>query len=70
MIALYMYLHGIYKVNNPQFELAQGRENRGNSLKLIKSKCRWSTRNLFFSEHVVTTWNSLPELVVMAPSVD
>ena len=47
--------HGIYTVNNPQFELAQGRETRGNSLKLIKPRCRLNTRGSFLSERVVTT---------------
>ena len=67
---LYKYLRGIDKINNPQFELAQGRETRGNSLKLIKPRCRLNTRSSFFSEPVVTIWNSLPELVVSAPSVE
>ena len=66
MIDLYKYLHGIHKANNPQFKLAQG---KGNSSKLITSRCRLSTSS-FFSEHVVTSWNSPPELVVMASSVD
>ena len=69
MIDVYQYLHDIYKVSNPCFELSQGREARGNSLKVPKSRCRFNIRSSF-SERVVTTWSSLPGLVVIAPSAD
>ena len=67
---LYRYLKGIYKDNNINFELARGRETMGNRLKLIKPRCKLNTRSSFFSERVVTIWNSLPELVVTAPLVE
>lgn len=47
MIDLYQYLHGTYKVNNPQVELAQGRETWGNNWNLIKLRRILNTRSSF-----------------------
>ena len=42
---------------------------RGHGLKLYKRRCRLDTRQ-FFSQKVVNNWNSLPEFVVEAPSLN
>ena len=70
LIDVYKYIHGIYNTDRPQFQLFQGRDTRGNSLKLAKRHCRLNVRSNFFSNRVITAWNSLPNSVVTAPSIN
>ncbi|XP_077985252.1 uncharacterized protein LOC144439895 [Glandiceps talaboti] len=42
---------------------------RGHSLKLQKHHCRLDARKFYFTNRIVTKWNSLPNHVVTAPSV-
>ena len=46
------------------------RSTRGNSLKLQKPRHRLNVRDNYFANRVVNLWNSLPDNVVTAPSVD
>ena len=39
-------------------------------MKLSKTRCNKSVRQHFFSNRVVSTWNTLPELVVTAPTMN
>jgi len=43
---------------------------RGRHLKLYKKQCRLKVRKYYFSERIISLWNSLPNHVVTAPSVD
>ena len=43
---------------------------RGHSLKLEKNFSRLNVRKYFFSQRIVSLWNSLPEEVVTAPSIN
>ena len=43
---------------------------RGNCLKLVKEQCKRQVRSNFFAVRVVNSWNSLPDSVVTAPSVN
>ena len=43
---------------------------RGHQLKLYKKSCRLNIRKYFFSQRTVSWWNSLPNHVVAAPSVN
>ncbi len=71
MIEVYKYINGYYKTERPQFDLfTSSRDTRGNSLKLNKNRHRLDVRGNYFSERVVNTWNSLPDSVVRAPSVN
>ncbi|XP_076443961.1 uncharacterized protein LOC143282247 [Babylonia areolata] len=72
MIEVYKYLHAFYNVDNPKFELADNsrRDLRGNPFKLTKSRFRLDIRGNFFSYRVVAGWNSLPDSVVTAPSLN
>ena len=70
MTDLYKYIHGIYDADRPQFHLARGRDTHVNSLKLAKSQCRLNIRSNVFSQRVVNMWNSLPDSVVTAPSMN
>ncbi len=69
MIEVYKYLTGIYQTKSP---LARdyGQRTRGHPLKLKKRYARLSVRQNYFSFRVVDLWNSLPEDVVTAPTVN
>ena len=72
VIEVYKYLHGFYKVSRPDFHIARNvmRSTRCNSLKLLKPRHRLNVRGNYFANRVVNLWNSLPDNVVTAPSVD
>jgi hypothetical protein len=70
MIDMYKYMHGLYDVDRPHFELATHRDTRGHSLKVNKGHCRLNVRSNFFSQRVVNLWNSLPESTVTAPTLN
>jgi len=53
------------------FQLAESSQHtRGHGLKLYKRHCRLDSRKFFFSQRVVNSWNSLPQHIVEAPSVN
>ena len=81
MIEVYKYTHGIiyiyilyilyyiyYKVLVQPVEVEVRRIRHG--YKLLKKSSSTSQRQEFFSMRVINSWNSLPELVVTAPSVN
>ena len=70
MIEVYKYLNGFYKVQRPNFQPSLSNNLRGNTLKLQKNRFRLDIRGNYFSNRVVTKWNSLPDSVVVAPSVN
>ena len=70
MINVYKYLHGLYSVPNPPLHLTQHRVTRGHSLKLQKYHSRLDTRKYFFSNRIINPWNSLPEHIVQAPTLN
>ena len=70
MIDMYKYMHGLYDVDRPKFERATSRNTRGHSLRLAKGHCRLNLRSNSFSQRVVSKWNSLPDSVVTAPTIN
>lgn len=70
MIETYKYVHGMYNSEKPVFHRATTNQLRGHSLKLQKKSIKTSIRANFLSNRVITKWNSLPESVVNAPSVN
>jgi len=67
------YLHGQYSVDVVSLLMrhdSKGMTTRGHSLKLQKRECHSNIRQNFFSFRVVNMWNSLPEEVVTAESVN
>jgi ribosomal protein S20 len=72
-IETFKYLHGKYSVDTATLLLRhepKGMTTRGHSLKLQKRECHSNIRQNFFSFRVVNMWNSLPEEIVMADSVN
>ena len=71
MIEVFKVLKGISKVDSSRwFRLADSSRTRGHRYKLVKCRSRLDVRKNFFSQRVVNTWNSLPEAVVEADSVN
>jgi len=64
-------LHGIENIDREIFfERAKLAMLRGNSLKLFKKRSRLSVRNNFYSQRVIDDWNTLPNTIVEAPSLN
>jgi len=72
LIETYNILSGKENVNRDSFFhlIDFERQLRGHGLKLYKRRCRLDTRKFFFSQRVVNNWNSLPQYVVEAPSLN
>jgi len=49
--------------------VAENFKTRGHSMKLMKYHCSIDVTKYYFSNHIVHTWNSLPNDIVSAPSV-
>jgi ribonuclease P/MRP protein subunit RPP40 len=72
-IEAYKYLHGIYKVDCTDImplHKDTGFDTRGHCLKLQKRECKGRLRANYFGFRIVNIWNSLPEEVVMADTVN
>ena len=69
MIEVYKYTHNIYNVA-VQPVVVEIRTTHGHSYKLLKKSSSTYQRQKFFSMRVVNSFDSLPELVVTAPSVN
>ena len=54
----------------PLFQISLNDRTRGNDMKLIKSHVRYDMRRHFSTCRIVNLWNSLPETVVHASSVN
>ena len=69
-IDVYKYLHGIFTFSHDMFNQDLYEGTWGHSLKLFKDWSKRELRRHFFSQRVVNIWNSLPDTVVTAPSVN
>ena len=70
MIEVFKYMNGYYNSEQPKLERATTVHLRGHQLKLKKQSCRKEVRKNFFINRVHDNWNSLPESVVLAPSIN
>ena len=71
MLQVYKIIHCIDRVDKEKlFRMATYTSTRRYSLKLFKPRARLNTRMNFFSLRVVDQWNSLPNNVVMGPSIN
>ena len=69
---VYKILHDMDKMDkNKLFTMSDNPATRGHSLKLFKRRSRLQIQANFFGNYrVVDVWNSLPESVVQAPSLN
>ena len=72
MIEVYKILNGVYdsRVTSGMLSVSGQSRTRGHTQKLNKYRSRIDIRKYFFTSRVVTIWNSLPEHVISAPSVN
>ena len=56
--------------NNKFFELSDNHIILEDSMKISVKRSRLNVRKFFFSQRVILHWNSLPEYVVTAPSMN
>lgn len=69
MIECYKEIYNMCKMN-PILQLDTNTSRRGHSLKLMKHHTSITVRRHFFSERAMNNWNSLPDEVVQAPTLD
>ena len=55
---------------NKNFQIQSLNRTRGHNCRIIKHRSHLDIRKYFFSQRVVNTWNSLPQTVVDADSVN
>jgi hypothetical protein len=67
---VYKYLHDMYKTDKHLYFTQSQLTLRGHSLKLVKPQARTLIRSNFFSHRVINSWNSLPDTMVCAPSLN
>ena len=71
MIEVFKILKGINKNDSGSwFQLVNNNRTRGHSLKIAKKRSRLDIRKNSFSQRVINDWNSLPEEVIEASSVN
>jgi hypothetical protein len=70
LIEVYKYTHGLYKVPGGLLEFETRTNTRGHGYKLKKLRCKFSTRQNFFSLGITDMWNSHLDDVVGAPSMN
>ena len=69
VIECYKFTHRLYKSEKP-FTIDDDTTRRGHSLKIKKVRAEKELRKHFFGNRIVNLWNSLPENVVTAPSIN
>ena len=70
MIQVYKIIHELDRLNPDHFFQLADTTTRGHRFKLTKPRCRTNVRKDAFSHRIVNDWNSLPEQVVEAPTID
>lgn len=71
VIEVFIVLQGIYDPDTTHlFQLSDVTVTRGNSKKLFKPRARLNVRKFFFTHRVIDSWNSLPDNVVEAESLN
>ena len=71
LVVAFQYLKGAYKQEWEQLFMRVGSDiTRRNGFKLRQGRIRLDIRRKFFTQRVVTHWNTLPKEVVDAPSLE
>lgn len=71
LIQVFKLVKGLDNIDYRRFfELASNSKTRGHSLKMTRRQSRLDIRLKYFSQRVVNSWNSLPENVVAAETVN
>lgn len=71
MIEVYKVINQHYDKNTTiTFDLVKNSVTRGNRFRLRQSHCKYDLRKHFFTNRIIAIWNSLPDYVVDAHSVN
>ena len=71
MIETYQIMQGMDQMGRGKlFSLSCNTRTRGRALKLSVGRVRTDKRTYFFSQHVVSLWNCLPQNMGMASGLD
>jgi hypothetical protein len=71
MIEVYKYVHQIYELESIPLEFDENpASTSGHSFNLKKQRCNKTATQKFFKHRVIDPWNSLPDDVVTAPSMN
>ena len=71
LIQVFKMLKGFDKVDfRIFFEISSNDKTRGHSFKLVKKGSKGDIRKNFFTQRVVNSWNSLPQVVVDADTIN
>ena len=70
MIQVYEILHGYDQCSDTTLLISLKTATRGNQLKLYKKSSKTELQKNSFSLRVVDPWNSLPDEIITAPSVN
>ena len=70
MLQVYKIMTGLEDIDCSKLFNIQPSRTRGHALKIRMGHARTLSRKKSFTEWVITTWNNLPESVVMAPTIN
>ena len=70
LLEVFKMFHGHSRVDLQSLFVMDVSVRRGHKFKLYKRRFRMDLRKHFFSQRVVNIWNSLPDRVVAAPSIN
>ena len=71
LVEVYKIMNGISDVDKEKFfTISNYTATRGHSIKFAKRRHRLKVRSNSFSIRVIDSWNSLPESIIMAPSLN
>ena len=71
MIEVFKIITGKYdSLISPHLPLSSSSVTRGNSFKIITRRCRYDLRKFSFCNRITNIWNSLPNDVVNASSLN
>ena len=70
LLEVFKMFHGFSRIDTQSLFVMDASVRRGHRFKLYKPRFRLDIRKNFFSQRVVNIWNSLPDRVVAAPSIN
>ena len=71
MIQVFKIISGLYDINSVvDFNMSHVSYTRGNIYKMQPIRAHYNIRKFFFSNRIVTLWNSLPNHVIISESVN
>ena len=71
LIEIYKILNGFTGISmNNYFTIITDSRTRGHSMKLFKERSRLNISKFFYSNRVISCWNSLPDYIIAAESIN